>query len=405
MRDSQKPTMVNYEPTSLYFHIPFCIHRCGYCDFNTYAGKNDLIPAYVEALRKEIKTVSNNIEGKLEVNTIFFGGGTPSLINYDQFSGLLKTIQQSFTINKNAEISLEANPGTVNIEYLKSLIELGFNRLSLGVQSTDPDELRLLERIHSREDIFGSVESARIAGFKNLNLDLIYGLPDQTIKTWKSSLLDVVKLKPEHLSLYALSIEKGTSFGLKVKKGLMNFPDPDLAADLYIWSSKELEKSGFQQYEISNWAKNGYECKHNLQIWHNRSYLGFGAGAHGYANNLRVSNVLRIKEYINRIANDNNLENGKIIRVFPLSPATISKTKISTRIKMQESLMLGLRLTHEGVSAKEFQKNYGESLMEKFGKEITALVNLNLLEWRNDSVRLTQRGRLLGNQVFLRFVD
>jgi oxygen-independent coproporphyrinogen-3 oxidase len=393
------------QPLSIYLHIPFCVQRCGYCDFTTYAGKDSFIPAYVEALCNEIKTVTESIDEKMIVHTIFFGGGTPSLLSLGQFDSIFKILHACFSVNQDAEISLEANPGTINLEYLKGLRELGFNRLSLGAQSTNKDELQLLGRIHTCEDIFNSVQAARVAGFNNLNLDLIFGLPGQILDKWKKSLAEVVILNPEHVSLYALSIEKGTSFGDLAERGLMEFPDPDMAADMYEWACEELDKAGYQQYEISNWAKINYQCNHNLQYWRNRSYLGFGAGAHGYVNCLRVSNVLRIKEYINRNEKTSIVENARPIRKFPISPATVSKATISKRTSMQETLMLGLRLTREGVSDQAFYDRFEEGLMVIFKKDIIELQNLNLVEWCGDSLRLTKRGRLLGNQVFMRFVD
>ena len=397
--------MTNLQPISIYFHIPFCVHRCEYCDFNTYAGRDNLIPAYVDALSKEVIAVTKNIKEILEVQTIFFGGGTPSLLSLGQLADLFKSIRSCFSVIPKAEISIEANPGTIDLEYLRGLQDIGFNRLSLGVQSTNNDELLLLGRIHSCGDIYKSIKFARNAGFDNLNLDLIYGLPNQNLEMWKTNLMDAINLKPEHLSLYALSIENGTSFGLKVQQGLMVIPDPDLAADMFEWSTKELNKAGFRQYEISNWARNGFECKHNLQTWHNRTYLGFGAGAHGFANNMRVSNVIRIKDYINRIRKGTLKGNDKENTGFPLSPAMVSKTPISRHTSMQETLLLGLRLTSEGVSDNAYKEKYGESLMEKFGNEITELINLNLLERKGDSVILTRKGRLLGNQVFIKFID
>ncbi|OGN72980.1 MAG: hypothetical protein A2X25_10510 [Chloroflexi bacterium GWB2_49_20] len=393
------------QPVSIYLHIPFCLKRCGYCDFTTFAGKDVFIPAYVEALCQEIKAVTGSINQKLAVHTIFFGGGTPSMLSLGQFGSILNILKVCFDLNWDVEISLEANPGTINLEYLKGLRELGFNRLSLGAQSTNEYELHLLGRIHTRQDIFSAFKAARIAGFSNLNVDLIYGLPGQKMNKWKKSLDEVVKLNPEHFSLYALSIEKGTPFGVLVKRGLMELPDPDRAADMYEWASEELDKTGYQQYEISNWAKNRYECIHNLQYWRNQSYLGFGAGAHGFANGMRISNVARINDYISRNGKTSDLVNDRPIGKFPMSPATVSKTSLSNHKSMQETLMLGLRLTGEGVSSRAFYERFGEDLMMVFGKDIVELEKMNLVEWSGDSLRLTKRGRLLGNQVFIRFVD
>jgi oxygen-independent coproporphyrinogen-3 oxidase len=397
--------MNNSQPLSLYLHIPFCVKKCGYCDFNSYKEREELIPAYVECLKKEMEFVAANSKEKLDVHTIFFGGGTPSLLSISQLTNIFKTIRAIFNILPDIEISLEANPGTLTPEYLSELRKIGINRLSIGVQSTNDKELSRLGRIHNRTEIFRSVETARTAGFMNLNLDLIYGLPDQTLREWKSSLLDIVNLNPEHISLYALTIENRTPFGSKARKGLLNIPNPDLAADMYNWSSEILEINNYKQYEISNWALKGYECKHNLKTWRNQYYLGFGAGAHGFYENIRLANALRIGDYIRRMENSafSGAENAAI--EFPISPATVYKRNISRFTSMQETLMLGLRLTSEGVSDQKFQEIYTQSLMIVFGKEISELIKLDLLKWNWGALILTKKGRLLGNQVFMRFVD
>lgn len=397
--------MTDSQLLSIYLHIPFCSKRCGYCDFTTYAGKESIIPAYVDSLCDEIKIVTDLLDEKLTAKTIFFGGGTPSLLTLDQYEKIFSTLKSCFTIKQDAEISLEANPGSVNRKYLIGLKNIGFNRLSLGAQSTNDEELKFLGRIHSSQDIFESVNAARKAGFKNLNLDLIFGLPGQVLSNWKKSLSDVTLLDVEHISLYSLTIEKGTPFGALADKGLMDFPDPDLAAEMYEWSSIELEKLGFQQYEISNWARGDFTCKHNLQYWHNLPYLGFGVGAHGMARNMRVSNARRINDYINRIKKREAQNIDKEDVAFPVSPATVSLNTINKHTSMQETLMLGMRLTKEGVSALRFRDRFGEHLVDIFGKEIADLLELKLIEWVGDSIRLTKQGHLLGNQVFMRFVD
>lgn len=382
---------------SLYFHIPFCKHRCAYCDFNTYAGQADSIPAYVEALRNEIKSVGESVS-RLSLGTIFFGGGTPSLLTADRYRDIFQSIHAHFTVSPEAEISLEANPGTVSPEYLRELRTVGFNRISYGVQSANPEELRMLERIHSYSDVVDAVRWSRQAGFDNLNLDLIYGLPEQTLKSWQHTVKLSLQLRPEHISAYALTLESGTPFGRWAAKGLMPIPDPDLAAEQYEWTMDYLASQGYVQYEISNWALPGYECVHNLQYWRNLDYLGLGAGAHGYAGGFRYSNVLRIKTYIDRLSSPLSSF------VFPLSPATVNQHKNTPRDDMQETMMTGLRLTNEGVSAQGFQRRFDVDLGDVFGIEIRKLEKVGLLEWAGDTLRLTQRGRLLGNQVFMEFV-
>ncbi|HEX6271379.1 MAG TPA: radical SAM family heme chaperone HemW [Anaerolineales bacterium] len=399
---------------SLYLHIPFCTHRCAYCDFNTYAGQEDVIPAYVEALCREIEFTGQQtvqpFNYPTSVHTIFFGGGTPSLLSSEQFASIFKAIRANFLLAEDAEISIEANPGTVSYSNLLELRKHGVNRISFGLQSANTEELRLLERTHNFFDVIEAVASARRAGFDNLNLDLIYGLPEQSSRTWQTTVQRILDLHPEHISAYALTLEHGTPFGRWSAKGLLPLPDPDLAAEMYEWASEVFESAGYRQYEISNWAKPKRECTHNLQYWRALPYLAFGAGAHGYAGGYRYSNVLRIKTYIDRLTNY-RFTNYQ----FPLTPATVNQHKQSLRDDMSEFMMTGLRLTQEGVSDHEFQARFGTSMRDVYGKEIEELLKLGLLEENNfpsptgrgvtgEGVKLTQRARLLGNQVFMRFV-
>jgi oxygen-independent coproporphyrinogen III oxidase len=394
-------------PYSLYFHIPFCSHRCAYCDFNTYAGQEELIPAYVDALCKEIDFVGNQMKGTRDggegnVHTIFFGGGTPSLLSPDQFVSIFHSIRSNFKLTEDAEISIEANPGTVSYENLHKLRRVGINRISYGVQSANTEELRMLERIHTFFDVIEAVTNSRKAGFENLNLDLIYGLPEQTLQTWQTTVNRILDLRPEHISAYALTLEHGTPFGRWSSKGILPLPDPDLAAEMYEWLSEILEAHGYVQYEISNWAKPAHECRHNLQYWRGLPYLAFGAGAHGYADGYRYSNVLRIKTYMERLSDPSTL------MPFPLSPATVNHHKQTPKDDMSEFMMTGLRLTQEGVREDEFQTRFGQSMRDVFGTEVDELLKLGLVDIVGNgncrSVRITQRGRLLGNQVFMRFV-
>ncbi|MBK9604425.1 MAG: radical SAM family heme chaperone HemW [Anaerolineales bacterium] len=240
--------------TSIYIHIPFCKHRCAYCDFNTYAGQEDSIPAYVQALINEIEFVGHRTE-QMNVHTVFFGGGTPSLLSAPQFDSILRALRSAFTFTADAEISIEANPGTISPEKLNAIRKSGINRISFGVQSANTEELRMLERIHDFFTVIEAVSTARKAGFDNLNLDLIYGLPEQTLASWQTTLQRIVDLHPEHISAYALTLEHGTPFGRWSSKGLLPLPDPDLAAEMYEYAEEFLEANGYVHYEISNWAK------------------------------------------------------------------------------------------------------------------------------------------------------
>lgn len=390
------------ELTSVYIHIPFCRHRCSYCDFNTYAGLEGLIPSYVHALKREIAWVRASAGKKISVHTIFLGGGTPSLIPAEDLTEVLNDCARNFDLQPDCEITLEANPGTVTLESLKALDKAGFNRISLGMQSANPIDLMLLERQHDTMDVIHAVEWARTAGFDNLNLDLIYGLPAQPFERWQSTLESALRLKPEHFSLYALGIEHGTPFRRWLERGLVSQPDDDLAADMFEWACQRLEEAGYDHYEISNWAKRNAGgarvCRHNLQYWRNLPYLGLGAGAHGYTAGVRTANVRGVKAYIK------NMENEKPSG-FPIGPAIESVVKVERWTAMQEHMMVGLRLLEEGVSDVEFTRRFNIPLTTAFPKPIARLTGMGLLEWSENCLRLTRRGWLLGNQVFAEFID
>lgn len=390
--------------TSLYVHIPFCRQRCGYCDFNTYAGLESLIPSYCAAIGREIELLTEASEARYLLHTIYFGGGTPSLLPLPQLEKILGVIQKHFPLHSNPEITLEANPGTLDREYLKGIRQLGINRLSLGMQSANQAILRLLDRLHSPVQVLQSVRWGREAGFDNINLDLIYGIPTQSLDDWKKTLSIALSLAPEHMSLYALTIEQGTPFKSWVDRGLVEEPDPDLAADMYEYAMDVLEENRFEHYEISNWAKkNGdrsYVSRHNLQYWRNLPYIGIGAGAHGYLENMRTANVAHPHSYIKRI------KDGKVLP-FPQTPATLSLEIIDKRVEIGETLMMGLRLLQEGVSKETFWQRFGENLKDGFEVEIETLIDKGLLEWGGEDqniLRLTRRGYLLGNQVFQVFI-
>jgi oxygen-independent coproporphyrinogen III oxidase len=395
-------------PLSLYLHIPFCQVRCAYCDFNTYAGLEDLMPAYAAALVKEIRAVGAAAGTRQPVHTVFFGGGTPSLLPLADYEAIFAALRDSFDLAPGCEITLEANPGTVNAAYLSGLRELGVNRLSFGVQSTHAAELTLLDRLHTFDDVVAAVGWARAAGFNasayGLNLDLIFALPHQTLASWQASLQRVLALRPEHLSLYALSLENGTPMRAWVYRGLLPMPDPDLAADMYNYASDTLADAGYAQYEISNWALSGhpgdhdyFQCRHNLQYWRNWPYLGLGAGAHGCANGWRYSNTLAPAAYIKRISDGEP-------QSYPFSAATLERNPQPRTDAMNETMLLGLRLTQAGVAEADFRARYGVGLDETYGRTLRRLVKLGLLAWDEHGARLTHGGRLLGNRVFQEFV-
>lgn len=365
----------------------------------------DLIADYALALQAEIKAFAQAAGEQIPIHTIFFGGGTPSLMPAAELAAILDTVDQHFDVLPGAEISLEANPGTVDLDYFRALHRHGVNRISMGVQSANPNELRMLERQHGYEDAIHAVKWARQAGFENLSVDLIFGLPHQELSTWQHSVELALGLNPQHISLYALTIEHGTPLKNWVDRGLLPLPDSDKAADMYEWTMQHLEGHGFNHYEISNWARRSEEgaefsSRHNLQYWRNLPYIGFGAGAHGYIDGMRIANVLAPTAYIERCTN------GKPTK-FPRTPASVNVKPIDTRTEMGETMMMGLRLIQEGVSNSVFQARFGKPLTDVYREEIEELGNLDLLEWagvENDMLRLTPRGRLLGNQVFVRFI-
>ncbi len=390
-------------PYSIYVHIPFCTHRCAYCDFNTYAGLEAFIPAYVNALCREIGFISEAAGRKLSVHTIFFGGGTPSLLPVVALERILNALAEGFNWQPGIEISLEANPGTVSPDYLKGLLALGVNRISLGMQSANPGDLAMLERLHTLQDVVNAVKWSRLAGLDNLNLDLIFGLPHQSLAAWENTLSMALSLQPEHLALYALTLEHGTPMAHWVGRGLLPEPDADLAADMYELASERLEQQGFVQYEISNWSKLAVSgglkaCKHNMQYWRSEPYLGLGAGAHGFASGIRTVAALAPALYIRR------LEEAHTPVPFPGTPATVEKITLTSDDEMGEFMMMGLRLVQEGVSDETFTRRFGRSLEDVYGTAIQRLIQLGLLERKDSIIRLTHHGRLLGNQVFMEFV-
>ncbi len=385
---------------ALYLHIPFCRHRCAYCDFNTYAGLDNLIEPYMRALTREIEQVADSFQGG--ICSIFFGGGTPSLVPLPLMNPVMSAIQKGFHLSPEVEITLEANPGTVSPEYLAGLRALGFNRLSMGMQSASPEDLRVLEREHDFADVVNAVKWARQAGFANVSVDLIFGTPYQSVESWQRTLELALGLGTEHLSVYNLILEHGTPMLAWVERGLLAEPDADLAADMYEHALSRLAAAGYEHYEISNWARrdaqgNLLACLHNLQYWRNLPYFGLGAGAHGYVAGIRTVNARAPQAFIERM-------NSAAAPAYPRTPATVNASPVSRRDEMNEHMMMGLRLVGEGVGVGAFATRFGESLEAVFSVELRELVELGLLRWEGDVLRLTPRGVMLGNQVFMRFV-
>ena len=383
------------ESLSLYLHIPFCSQRCSYCDFNTYVSLDALREAYSAALAKEVSFVGGKT--RRPAHTIFFGGGTPSLMAEKDLSLILESLRDFFIVSDDAEITLEANPETLDLKYLKMLRDLGFNRLSMGAQSANPAELRLLGREHTFDMVIRAVEMSRSAGFENINLDLIYGLLDQSLAKWEESLRAATNIKPEHLSLYCLTIEPGTSLFRQLHGGQIADPDPDVAADQYELACEFTAGAGFKQYEISNWALPDRQCEHNLSYWRNREYLGLGAGAHGHAAGYRYDVVKQPRVYIRRM-------NGARQSHYPWSPAVANKHRLSAREAMSDTVITQLRLIEEGLDLDSFSEHFDQSLTRAYPGTVEKLIELGLLHQEKQRLLLTKHGRLLSNQVFRRFV-
>lgn len=381
-------------PLSLYLHIPFCARKCPYCDFNTYAGLQALFEPLSICLAQEIRT-AGAARGRPPVHTIFLGGGTPTVLGAGQLARLLDACFQAFTVLPGAEITSEANPGTVDRGRFADLASLGVNRLSMGVQSFADDELAFLGRIHSAEEAEIAFAHARAAGFDNINLDFIFGLPLQQPAAWQATLQRAVALAPEHLSLYSLIVEEGTPLAEWVASSRVPALDEDLAADLYEMAQVSLAAAGYQQYEISNWARRSpaggsLQCRHNLTYWRNADYLGFGPGAVSGAQGRRWANLRSPAEYIRRSRTG--------------EPLTDWQEQATPALAMGETMMVGLRLLDEGVSRAAFQARFGREVAEVYADILAELSAAGLIEITPACVRLTPAAVLIGNRVFARFL-
>ncbi len=393
VRPWNEPLADLLESIGLYLHIPFCHTRCYYCDFNTYAGLLPLREPYVRALLTEVElaaTLARHADGRpRRVRTLYFGGGTPSLLSADQVTRLLAACREHFAVDSEAEISLEANPGTLDQAHLTALRAAGVNRLSLGAQSFDPRLLKALGRIHSPEEISQAVSSARAAGFTSLNLDLMFGLPGQGMSQWRESLARALELRPEHLSLYSLIVEEGTPFYTWVEEGKISPGDEDLCAEMYEYADALLQQAGYENYEISNWALPGHQCQHNLIYWYNLPYLGLGAGAHSCFQGRRFSNVLEPRTYIRLLTARQRPE--------------AESERLSLAQAMSETAFLALR-TARGLHLPSFEERFGMNFWQFAGTRLRPVAEAGLLEYDGVWLRLSRRGRLLGNAVFMRLL-
>jgi len=361
------------------------------------------MPGYYAALLSELRYQATTLPDlPPRVDTIFFGGGTPSLMKGKWIKGLIDCVRSEFGLAEDAEITLEANPGTLSPRLSASLLEAGVNRLSIGVQSFAERDLVLLGRIHNPAEAISAVQSVRQAGFVNVSLDLMFGLPGQTLSDWQINLERAAALQPDHLSLYSLILEPGTQLFDDVEAGRIEPASEDLSADMYELAMDSLVNEGFSQYEISNWARGeAFESRHNKIYWENQPYLGVGAGAHSSNNGLRVANTPSIEEYILRVR---SMSSDSSITF----PAAVETLKIDPYTMQQETMMLGMRLTREGVSSHAFKQRYGVGFQDVFPRELERIIARKLAEWRDfpdgPHLVLTRGGVLLGNQVFQEFV-
>jgi len=371
---------------ALYIHVPFCLQKCSYCSFVSYTGRLQDAERYIQTVINEISKRA----GRRKVKSIYFGGGTPSLIPAGLLERLMENLKDYYSQGDAIEVSLEVNPGTVNEEYLKAIKSYGINRLSIGVQSLDNKELGRLGRLHDASAAVKVMKSARSAGFDNINIDLIYGIPGQSLRSWRRTLEGVVSMEPEHLSLYGLSLEPGTAMLSQIESGKLPQTDPDLSADQYEMAEKMLEKQGYRHYEISNWAKPGYECRHNLAYWRHEEYIGAGASACSYLNNHRFTNCADLDKYMA------GFESGAFVEKE-------SDEVIDRELASAEAAILALRLD-SGINIENHNRDYNTNLLAVYNTQIKELAGFGLLENNGVNIKLTNRGRLLGNEVFWRFL-
>lgn len=372
---------------ALYIHIPFCHTKCGYCDFNSYAMKGEIVSAFVDALHLEIEQTPY---AGANVPTIFFGGGTPTFLTGEELAHLLDHLSRKFRIEPGAEITSEANPGTVDLHKLQCMKQAGFNRVSFGVQSFDAAELKRMERIHSPEEVFLAVQAAREAGFDNLNLDLIYALPDQTPERWQDNLRQAVELQPEHLALYGLMLEPNTRFYHLYQKGQLTLPEDEVQVEMYEYARDFARSNGYEQYEISNYAKPGYECRHNLVYWRNEAYLGFGPGAVSYIEGRRWMNMRHPREYVRRVNAGEQLE--------------FESESITGWESAAETIMLGLR-TRDGVDLDALERRYHLPIELYFREAVQRLIQRGWLEQTGTRIHLTEHGFLWHSEASLAFFE
>ena len=374
------------EPLGLYIHIPFCRSQCVYCGFKTYTDLGSCYQSYIEALESEIARVAIAREWP-PVTSVYFGGGNPALLGAEALAELLNAIRRNFDLARQAEISFELNPEDAHMEFLESAKEAGFNRLSIGWQTLSDKGLVFLGRRHNRRQALDALSTARRAGFDNINVDMIFGLPDQTVKGWTDDILSLAESAPDHVSTYALSVDAATKLEALLATGEVVLPDEDVVADMYDRGCLALEESGFKQYEISNFAKDGSACRHNLNYWRGGEYIGFGAGAHSHIDGKRTWRFQEPLTFIEKARSGDTVAGCE----------DLDKLR-----KLGERLMLGLRL-RDGIDVSEVEEEFQVSLVEKYGKALEDLQEKGLIEF-GERLVLTKKGLFLANEAMVEFV-
>lgn len=374
----------------LYIHVPFCAQKCNYCDFNSYKieEKNQKTD-YLISIRKEMELYKEEFKNK-EFTSVFLGGGTPSILTPEELTTLMENIYSNFNIGKDAEITMECNPGTLDKAKLKAIKSLGINRLSMGLQVTQDHHLKYIGRIHTYEQFEKNYKDAIEVGINNINVDLMYSLPNQSFDEWKETLNKIINLNPSHISAYSLILEEGTKFYDMYLNKEFELNDEEVDINIYNYTIDTLCKNGYHQYEISNYAKEGYECKHNIVYWKCDNYLGLGPGASGYINNYRYSNICDIKGYNKCLEYDKR----------PIEEKNI----LSKKDEMEEFIFMGLRM-NKGINLDEFYKRFNIDFKHRYNDILDKLKNLNLIIEQNNNIILTQRGREISNTVFVEFID
>ncbi len=387
--------MIRNKELEIYIHIPFCVRKCAYCDFLSGPQDEGSRGRYVERLLDEICAYSNNMEvtKNYQVSTIFLGGGTPSVLSANQIARVFDVLNRTFDIVEGAEITIEANPGTVTREKLEAYKQCGINRISFGLQSTNNEELKLLGRIHTYEEFLESYQLARECGFDNINVDLISAIPKQTLASWEETLSKVIALNPEHISAYSLIVEEGTPFAMMYGEGCpreKDLPDEEEERAIYYRTEEVLSQAGYRRYEISNYAKEGKECKHNLGYWERTDYLGIGLGASSLVDNTRYKNTDDLLYYMEHADRLDKIQEGV--------------EKLSVKEQMEEFMFLGLRKM-DGVSMTEFENVFGKTMEECYGNQLEHLIKKDLLERKDDRIMLTKQGIDVSNYVFAEFLQ